>query len=355
MIQRCKNCHLPGNYPGISFDSEGTCNFCQKEATKFQYPGIDVVKKQIENILAQSDPNRKYDCIVGASGGRDSSYLLYVAKEVLNLRVLALTIKHDFMTPQALKNIKTITEKLGIDIEYIENDVLNKGSRKSLKVWAKNPDAAMSVTFCTGCRYGLRKLIPQYAREHNVPILLIGDVPFEKMDYRVDLLCDGGKINMANKLMGYTKRLLKNPSYVSTIYDQCRDYVSWQKTEAGLEKPVKITPFYYMEWNKQTVISTIEKLGWGYDDKFNSSWRSDCYINLLRQFVYKKMVGFNDLDVYYGQLVREKEMTLPEALERIETEGKFDEDVVRKIFKDFYNIDYDKIKDKMEMKERIAD
>lgn len=63
------------------------------------------------------------------------------------------------------------------------------------------------------------------------------------------------------------------------------------------------------------------------------------------------MVGFNDLDVYYGQLVREKEMTLPEALEHIETEGKFDEDVVRKIFKDFYDIDYDKIKDKMEMKE----
>lgn len=155
--------------------------------------------------------------------------------------------------------------------------------------------------------------------------------------------------------MGYTKRLLKNPSYVSTIYDQCRDYVSWQKTEAGLEKPVKITPFYYMEWNKQTVISTIEKLGWGYDDKFNSSWRSDCYINLLRQFVYKKMVGFNDLDVYYGQLVREKEMSLPEALAHIETEGKFDEDVVREIFRDFYNIDYDKIKDKMEMKEQIAD
>ena len=354
MIQRCVKCHLPGNYPGIAFDSECVCNYCKKETEKYVYPGIEVVKKQIEDILEKSDPNRKYDCIVGASGGRDSSYLLYIAKEVLNLKVLALTIEHDFMTPQARNNIKVITEKLGVDVAYVKNDVLNKGSRRCVKAWSKNPDAAMRVTFCTGCRYGLKKIIPEYPREHNVPILLIGDVPFERMDYRLDLLC-GKKIDAKHKMMGYVKRLVKNPSYVTTMYDQYRDYASWQKAIAGMETPVRITPFYFMEWKKEDVISTIEKLGWSYDDSFSSSWRSDCYVNMLRQFVYKDMLGFNDIDVYYGQLARDNEMTLSDALDHIKEEGRCDEDAVRKVFHDFYKIDYDKLRKKMDKKKFRAD
>lgn len=347
MIQRCIKCHLPGNYPGITFDSECICNFCKKEAEKFEYPGVDVLKKQIEDVLAKSDPNRKYDCIVGVSGGRDSSYLLYIAKEVFNLKVLALTLEHDFMTQQARNNIKVITERLGVDVVYVKNDVLNKGSRKSVKAWSRNPDAAMSLTFCTGCRYGIKRIIPEYAKKHNVPILLVGDVPMEQMDYRVDLLCDNRTVSTKNKMIGYAKRLIKNPFYVATMYDQYRDYASWQKAKAGLETPVVIMPFYFMEWKQEDVISTIERLGWSYDDSFSSSWRSDCFVNMLRQYVYKEMLGFNDIDVYYGQLARDNEMTLQEAMQHIEEEGRFDENVIRKVLKDFYDVDYDEIKKKM--------
>lgn len=350
MINRCKTCHLPSNYPGISFDENGVCCFCHQSHEQFQYPGIEQLKEKLKTILSQCDSNRKYDCVVGCSGGRDSSYLLYIAKEVLNLNVLTLSICHDFMTPQARNNIKVLTEKLGVDVDYVTNDMLNKSSRKSVKTWAKHPDAAMSVTFCTGCRYGLRKLIPRYAKEKNIPIILIGDVPFEKMDYRVELLCDDRKVNIVNKLLGYSKRVLQNPAYIKTISDQFQDYISWGKDKELKEFPIRITPFYYMEWKEEEVLSKIREYGWEYDTTFNSTWRSDCYINLIRQFVYKKMVGFNDQDVYYAELLRDKKIELKDAIEKIDQCCNYDINVIKKIFKNFYDIDYEKIADKIEKK-----
>lgn len=349
MIKRCSICNLPANYPTISFNDKGECNLCTTDRNQYQYPGFDALKKEVDDILAQSDPNRKYDCAVSFSGGRDSSYLLYFAKEVLGLRVLAVSIEHDFMTDQARLNIKTFVDKLGVDIHYLKNDVLNKASRGCVRNWAKKPDIAMCVTFCTGCRYGIKKLIPNYVKKLGIPILLAGDTPFEDMDYRVNLLCDNKEGTIKNKMIGYTKRLLKNPSYLSslgTLYYQFQDFISWEKAKAK-SIPVRIKPFYYIEWKKEEVITKIKELGWGYDPKFNSTWRSDCYINMLRQFFYKKALGYNDMDVYYAQLLRDKEIEKEEALNLIAEEGNYNEDTVRTILKDFYQTDYDAIKEKM--------
>ena len=345
MVKRCSVCNLPESYPDITFNSEGECNYCTAVREHYQYPGFEALKRDIDKILSQSSPDRKYDCVVGLSGGRDSSYLLYYAKEVLHLNVLALSVEHDFMPPQTRQNIKTIVEKLGVDIHYIKNDALNKASRACVRSWAKKPDVAMCATFCTGCRYGLKKLIPEHVKKVGAPLMLIGDSPFEAMDYRVKLLCDGKAETTKNKMIGYAKRLFKNPSYFSSfnsLYYQAQDFVSWENAKGNVI-PTRIQPFYYIEWKKDEVLSKIKALGWGYDQSFNSTWRSDCYINMLRQFFYKKALGYNDTDVYYAQLLRDKEIDRSEALKCIQEEGDFSEDAIRTVLKDFYDVDLDDV------------
>lgn len=95
------------------------------------------------------------------------------------------------------------------------------------------------------------------------------------------------------------------------------------------------------------VITKIEELGWSYNENFHSTWRSDCYINMLRQFFYKKKLGFNDMDVYYGDLLRNKEIEMPEALQHIEAEGNYSEEAVRSILKEYYDVDLDDVMRKM--------
>lgn len=345
MLKRCKLCNLPENYTNIWFDDEGVCCYCIQKYDKVEYPGFEALKEKINNILSNYDSNRKYDCVVGCSGGRDSSYLLYYAKEVLKLNVLAVSLEHDFMPPQTKQNIITLCNKLGVDLKFITNNYLNKSSRKCVKHWAHKPDIAMCATFCSGCRYGIKKIIPSFARKNNIPILLVGDTPYEAIDYRINLLCDGKEVNKKNKMIGYSKRILKNPSYLfspSSMYTQFKDFVSCESSDKS-DFPVKIAPFSFVKWEKEKVLPKIQELGWKYDESLNSSWRSDCYVNILRQYFYKKVLGYNDLDVYYSKLIRNGDINLDKALEMIEKEGNYDESVVREIFKKYYNVDYDKI------------
>lgn len=352
-IKRCKNCNLPSNYPGIKFDKDGVCSICKKKEKVYKYKGIEELKKEVQKILKNSDENREYDCVVGYSGGRDSSYLLYFAKNVLKLRVLAITLEHDFMPEQTKKNIENLANKLGVEVRFIKNNALNKSGRQCVRAWANKPDPAMCATFCTGCRYGIKKLIPKYAREHNIPILLVGNTPYENINYRVNLLCGNyKKFTKTTKIKGYAKKLFQNPTYLlspSSMHKQLLDFISYEGKKKKNVNPVTIKPFYsYIEWKEDEVIPTIQKFGWEYDKTLNSSWRSDCFANLLRQYYYKRMLGFNDLDVYYARLIRIGKISKQDAIKKIEEEGKYEKDVIEKILKEYYNLNYQKIDDKIE-------
>jgi len=185
----------------------------------------------------------------------------------------------------------------------------------------------------------------------KIPILMTGhSINEAKTNYRIELLCDNKKSSKANLFIGYGKRLLKNPSYfisIKTLYYQFLDFLA-EKGRKGKTNLAIIKPFYYIEWNEDTVVPKILELGWKFDDKeFKSTWRADCYIGVLRQFFYKQELGFNDLDAYYAHLLRNKEISMSEAMERIRFENENNEDLVRSILRDFYDVDYDIVKKKM--------
>ncbi len=351
-IKRCKKCNLPSNYPRISLDEEGVCNFCKIPKAEIDYLGVDKLKEDINEIL-KNYPDRKYDCVVALSGGRDSSYLVYLAKKVLNLNVLAVSLNHKYIPKQTMDNIVNLTKNLGVELKIIDSDRLNKYSRTSVRTWAKKPDSAMLVTFCTGCRYGIKCTIKKFVEDNNIPILLMGDTPYEDIPYRLELLTNGNETTKKNLVKGYLKQLVKNPRYafhVKTLYNQYLDFKAskdqYVNENIGLRV---IRPFgAYIDWQKCDVINTIKKYGWKHDTSLNSTWRSDCYVNLIRQYYYKKMLGFNDLDVYYAKLIKYGLISKEEALEKIKTEGKYDDAIIRDILKEYYGLSLDKINKKIE-------
>jgi hypothetical protein len=109
-----------------------------------------------------------------------------------------------------------------------------------------------------------------------------------------------------------------------------------------------IKPFYYIEYDEEVVVSKIKELGWKYDLSFHSTWRADCYVNVLRQYFYKRFLGYNDLDYYYSKLLRRNNIQLSEVVELIRLQGDYDENLVRTVLKRFYDIDYDEIMNKIE-------
>ncbi len=127
-FKACSRCILDTNdYPDIIFDAQGVCNICHiydilENKTIFRG---DVAKDKLGEMLAFLKKSRKknsqYDCIVGTSGGVDSTYLLYLTKE-WGLNPLAVHVDNGWNSDLAVKNIQSVLNKLSVDLyTYVIN------------------------------------------------------------------------------------------------------------------------------------------------------------------------------------------------------------------------------------------
>ena len=122
--QICSNCVMDTTDSKIVFDRNGKCDFCndfEKNILPHWHPVennpelLEIAKK-----IKNKTKNKKYNCIIGFSGGVDSSYLCYVAKKIMGLNPLALVVDTGWNLNVADENIKTISQKLDIDVVNIK-------------------------------------------------------------------------------------------------------------------------------------------------------------------------------------------------------------------------------------------
>lgn len=119
--QICQRCVMDTSDPDIRFDEDGNCNHCETflEESKIIKPqGLEReqrLKDLIESIK-KSGKNKKYDCLIGVSGGTDSSYVAYIVKE-LGLRPLAVHMDNGWNSEESVKNIRNLCTRLNIDYE----------------------------------------------------------------------------------------------------------------------------------------------------------------------------------------------------------------------------------------------
>jgi hypothetical protein len=113
--------------PDITFDEKGICNYFydyKKAEEKFVVKDDAERKRRVESKIAeikQRQKNQQYDCILGVSGGVDSTYLAYLAKQ-MGLRVLCVHFDNGWNSELAVKNIENIVSRLGFDLyTYVIN------------------------------------------------------------------------------------------------------------------------------------------------------------------------------------------------------------------------------------------
>ncbi len=126
-FQRCTRCIMDNSSDKtIIFDSNGVCNYCEdalNKKDKVYFPnqeGKDKLEKLIKKIKKDGE-GKKYDCIMGLSGGLDSSYLAYLGHK-LGLRVLAVHIDDGYDTDISKNNLKKLISATGFDYEVITPD-----------------------------------------------------------------------------------------------------------------------------------------------------------------------------------------------------------------------------------------
>ena len=118
--QICTNCVMDTSDPSIKFDDLGICNHCYqyKNRRVKELPDANqqkIILKNTVNKLIEAGKNQPYDCLLGLSGGVDSSYVAYICTK-LGLRPLAVHLDNGWNTELSIKNIENIVSKLNIPL-----------------------------------------------------------------------------------------------------------------------------------------------------------------------------------------------------------------------------------------------
>jgi len=250
-IQICTRCIYDETLHGIFFDHEGVCNYCKMvESLGRQYgTGLEKGSCEFDKIvdsIKKSGVGKKYDVAVGVSGGIDSSYLLFLAKEY-GLRPLAVHYDNTFNTAIASENIRRMTSALNVDLYTHVCD--NKESEDIFRSFflASVPEidgptdiALAEVMFRAAAKYRIKYVFEGHS------FVAEGVAPMGKA------YVDGGYIKSLHNEFGKMKmRTFPNMSFMRFIY--------W----AVFKRIKKIRPLWYLSYSKDDAKRILQnRFGW---------------------------------------------------------------------------------------------
>lgn len=168
-VHYCKRCCIPATNEGVSFDEMGICTACRSSEQKIH---IDWIKreKQLKEILDhhKEKSGDNYDCLVPISGGKDSTFQLYVLTQIYKMKPLACTFSHNWFSETGKYNLENSLEQFGVDhIMFTPNrNIVNKLARASLQ---KIGDS------CWHCHSGVGAFPLQVAVKFKIPLIVYGE------------------------------------------------------------------------------------------------------------------------------------------------------------------------------------
>jgi hypothetical protein len=330
-LRRCTRCILPETFPGIEFDENGVCNYCR------DYEPVKVFGEEaFEKVLDQyRSKGKTYDCVVPISGGRDSSFTLYSVVKKFRMRAVALTVDSGAIMPEGYRNIKRVTEALGVDHVWLKDENHIKTAQRNTKIkfhgWLRKPSINTIVPVLNAGDKKMNLRIFRYAHENGIPLVLggnnIGNSTFEQEHFKTGFLGvfpnERGFYSTMDKfrlsfLLGW-EFLRNRHNYHWSVFNE---YVggAFVYFFENLQKPrdVDALGFYdYIYWNEKEVVSTVrDELGWLGASDTTATWRVDDAAYPLIDYLYLMLVGFNEFDEHYSKLIREGQISRSETLRR---------------------------------------
>ncbi len=252
-LKICSRCIYDERTPSISFNKEGVCNYCIMLDDLVKQYGTGKVKgdQKIQEILKdikKEGKNKKYDCIIGVSGGTDSSYMLYWAIEN-GLRPLAVHYDNTWNTSIATENIRKMLNKLNIDLytHVIDNKESDDIFRSFFLAGVPEMDAATDLALAEVMYRAASKYKVKYVLEGH-SFLEEGISPLGKNYF------DGKYIKEIHKKYG-NKKMKTYPLMTITAF------LKW----IMFLKIKKIRPLWYINYNKKDAQEFLSKnFGWIY-------------------------------------------------------------------------------------------
>jgi len=307
----CKRCIIDTSDPNIIFDDSGVCSHCHYFDSVRKpnwFPNEEGRRKLDVEIQRIKDrrKNYQYDCMIGLSGGVDSSYLAYFLKKEYDLRILAVHVDAGWNSELAVSNIENIVKKLNIDLY---THVVNWKEMKSLQLAFLRSNV---VNQDTPQDHAFFAALYQAAEKFKIKDFLVGyNMQTESIlpsSWQGLTAMDVVQLKYINKKFGNHKlkyfplvSFFKQHIYFPYIY-----------------KFNKFAPLNYIPYRKDEAKKIIiSELGWrDYGVKHGESK----WTKFFQSYLLVKKCGFDKRRAHLSSLILADEITREQALLEIEKE-----------------------------------
>lgn len=320
--QICKRCVMDTTDSKIRFDQAGVCDHCITFDTKVMpnwhtdEQGENELMTIVDGIKAEGK-GKDFDCIIGMSGGIDSSYLTYLAKEKMGLRPLVFHVDAGWNSQEAVNNIERIVDRLGLDLftEVIDWEEMRDLQLAFFKAGVPHIDTPQDHAFFA--------TMYNFAEKYNVRHILTGANystecvrnPIEWMYYQSD------SVQLKDIHQKYGTRPLRNFPITSILRHKI--YLRyWRKIQV-------VTPLNYLPYHKADAMRLLqEKYGWQpYPQKHFESR----FTRFYEGFWLPTKFGYDVRRVQYSSLILTDQMTRAVAIERLK-QPPLDPEIARQEF-----------------------
>lgn len=314
----CVRCILNETIPSVTFDLEGVCNYCRiMENMEKQYPdgeeGRKIFSKIVEEIK-KAGKGKKYDCVIGVSGGCDSSYLVYIAKQY-GLRPLAVHFDNTWNSSIAADNIKRVLKKMDVDLftYVIDNEEFNDMARSFLEASVPEIDAITDVALTTVSYMAAAK-------------------------YKIKYILDGH--NFRTEAMSPLGWFYFDGKYVADIHKKfgtipMKTYPNlwlhkWMKWLL-IDRPKRIRPLYYIDFDKEKVKKFLQdEFGWQW---YHGHHMENKYTLFCINYIMPVKFHIDLRYIEFSALIRSGQMTREQALNDIKTPPFYDNEIIDEVKK----------------------
>lgn len=305
----CSNCVMDTSDSSIEFDNRGWCVYCNNFYKNIRpnwhtdERGEQKLLETAKKIKAHGNA-RDFDCIIGLSGGLDSSYLTYITKEKLGLRPLLFHVDAGWNTDQAVGNIEKLLDGLGLDLH---TEVINWEEIKDLQVaLLKSQISHLDIAQDTAFFSALYK----FAREKKIKYVLTGG------NYSTECCREPeewGAYPGIDKtfILDIHSKFGKIPLNTFPIVDVFTSKI-YYKYILGMHvfKPLDLMP--YIKKDAETILE--KRFGW---KKFKNKHHESRFTRFLEDYWLPRKFGFDRRKAHFSSLILTQQMTRQQALDRI--------------------------------------
>jgi len=285
---------------GVSIGKDGVCNYCANHQ-KFSPYG----ESKLLEIFQKAKKKKKiYDALVPLSGGKDSTYVLFLAVKKYKLNVLTYTFDNGFMSDLSKENIENSVESCGVDHIWVKHHwkLLGELYRTAL---------IESGEICGICGTGIERSMLKISEAWEIPIILLGHTPTENNSFTSENIYDQTRI----KAIFHKNRSINNKMINRfLIYPKLNFITSYLFTKTG-RFGKKVNILYYIDNPTDKEIGNILKneMAWKESDQSEYTRHFDCIAEPFTNYIREMRFGSSRRLPQLSNMIRNNEISRDKA------------------------------------------